>query len=176
MNIASRFASALVITLGVGLAGCGSDDDGSSDPAGQNQQKSILETAEAAGNFKTLAAAVSAAGLVETLNGPGPFTVFAPTDEAFAALPAGTLETLLKPENKQALTDILTYHVVSGDVRAETVITLNSAMTVNGADVTIKVQDGKVILNDTVNVIQTDIVATNGVIHVIDAVLLPPAG
>ncbi|GMV17249.1 MAG: osteoblast specific factor 2-related protein [Polyangiaceae bacterium] len=175
MKIASRFATALVIALGVGVAGCGSDDD-SSEPSNQQQQKSIIETAQAAGSFTTLVTAVEAAGLVETLSGPGPFTVFAPTDDAFAKLPAGTVDTLLKPENKQALADILTYHVVSGDVRADTVVTLSSAKTVNGADVSIKVMDGSVILNDSVKVVQTDIVATNGVIHVLDAVLLPPEG
>ncbi|MCC6903946.1 MAG: fasciclin domain-containing protein [Polyangiaceae bacterium] len=176
MKNASRFATAFVIALGVGVAGCGSDDDSSEPSTQQQQQKSIIETAQAAGSFTTLVAAVEAAGLVDTLSGPGPFTVFAPTDAAFAKLPAGTVDTLLKPENKQALADILTYHVVSGDVRAETVITLNSATTVNGASVTIKVMDGSVILNDTVKVVQTDIVATNGVIHVLDAVLLPPEG
>lgn len=138
MKITSRFATALVIALGVGVAGCGSDDD-SSEPSNQQQQKSIIETAQAAGSFTTLVTAVEAAGLVETLSGPGPFTVFAPTDDAFAKLPAGTVDTLLKPENKQALADILTYHVVSGDVRADTVVTLSSAKTVNGADVSIKV-------------------------------------
>ncbi|MBK7579677.1 MAG: fasciclin domain-containing protein [Myxococcales bacterium] len=175
MKIASRFASALVIALGVGVFGCGSDDD-SSNPSNQTQQNSIIQTAQAAGSFKTLVAAVEAASLVETLSGPGPFTVFAPTDEAFAKLPAGTIDTLLKPENKQALADILTYHVVSGDVRAESVVTLSAAKTVNGAEVSIKIVDGAVILNDSVKVVQTDIVASNGVIHVIDAVLLPPEG
>ena len=134
----------------------------------------IVDTAVADGRFTTLAAALQAAGLVETLKGEGPFTVFAPTDDAFAALPAGTLDSLLLPENKQQLTDILLYHVVSGKVMASDVVNLTSAPTVLGKDVTIKVQDGKVYLNDTVQVIITDIETSNGVIHVIDAVLLPP--
>lgn len=134
----------------------------------------IVDIAVADGRFTTLVAAVQAAGLVETLSGEGPFTVFAPTDDAFAALPAGTLESLLLPENKQQLIDILTYHVVSGKVMAADVVNLTSAPTVLGKDVKITVKDGKVYLNDTVQVIITDIEASNGVIHVIDAVLLPP--
>ena len=133
----------------------------------------IVDTAVADGRFQTLAAALGAAELVDTLKGAGPFTVFAPTDEAFAALPAGTIDELLKPENKQKLTDILLYHVVSGKVMAADVTSLTSATTVLGKDVTITVADGKVFLNDTVQVIITDIEASNGVIHVIDAVLLP---
>lgn len=134
----------------------------------------IVDTAVADGRFKTLAAALQAAELVDTLKGKGPFTVFAPTDDAFAALPAGTLDSLLLPENKQQLTDILLYHVVSGKVMAADVVGLTSAPTVLGKDIAIKVQDGKVYLNDTVQVIITDIETSNGVIHVIDAVLLPP--
>ncbi len=134
----------------------------------------IVDTAVADGRFTTLAAALQAAGLVETLKGEGPFTVFAPTDDAFAKLPAGTLDSLLLPENKQTLTDILLYHVVSGKVMAADVVNLTSAPTVLGKDISIKVQDGKVYLNDTVQVIITDIETANGVIHVIDAVLLPP--
>ena len=134
--------------------------------------KDIVDTAVAAGSFKTLAAALQAAGLVETLKGAGPFTVFAPTDEAFAKLPAGTLETLLKPENKEKLAGILTYHVVSGKVMAADVVKLEKAKTVNGQEVTIKVADGKVTV-DGANVVKTDIVTSNGVIHVIDAVILP---
>ena len=135
----------------------------------------IVDVAVADGRFKTLAAALGAAELVETLQGEGPFTVFAPTDEAFAKLPAGTLDELLKPENKQKLTDILLYHVVSGKVMAADVVKLTSAATVLGKDVTITVKDGKVFLNDTVQVIITDVEADNGIIHVIDAVLLPAA-
>jgi uncharacterized surface protein with fasciclin (FAS1) repeats len=138
------------------------------------EKNTIVDIAVADGRFKTLVAALGAAGLVETLSGEGPFTVFAPTDDAFAALPAGTVESLLLPENKQKLTDILLYHVVSGKVMAADVVGLTSAPTVLGKDLTIKVQDGKVFLNDTVQVIITDIEASNGVIHVIDAVLLPP--
>ena len=136
---------------------------------------SIVDTAVAAGNFKTLVAAVQAAGLVDTLNGPGPFTVFAPTDEAFAKLPAGTLETLLKPENKAKLAAILTYHVVPGSVKASDVVTLKHAGTVNGQRVDIKVNGGKVMI-DGANVVATDIACSNGVIHVIDSVILPVDG
>ena len=143
------------------------------DEAITEENNTIVDIAVADGRFTTLVAALEAAELVETLNGEGPFTVFAPTDEAFAALPAGTLDSLLLPENKQQLTDILLYHVVSGKVMAADVATMTSATTVLGQDVTITVQDGKVFLNDTVEVIITDIEASNGVIHVIDAVLLP---
>jgi len=132
----------------------------------------IVDTAVADGRFTTLAAALGAAELVETLKGEGPFTVFAPTDDAFAALPEGTVESLLLPENKQALTDILLYHVVSGKVMAEDVVTLTEAETVLGQNVSIKVDMGKVYVNDS-EVIITDIVTSNGIIHVIDAVLLP---
>ncbi len=132
----------------------------------------IVDTAVAAGSFNTLATALKAAGLVETLKGPGPFTVFAPTDEAFAKLPAGTLESLLKPENKAKLAGILTYHVVSGKVMAADVVKLTSAKTVNGQSVKIAVDGGKVKV-DGANVVKTDVAASNGVIHVIDAVILP---
>jgi uncharacterized surface protein with fasciclin (FAS1) repeats len=136
--------------------------------------KDIVETAVAAGQFKTLAAALGAAGLVDTLKGKGPFTVFAPTDDAFAKLPAGTVEGLLKPENKAKLTAILTYHVVPGKVMAADVVKLMEAKTVNGKAVTITVKGSTVMINDA-SVTATDIAASNGVIHVIDAVLLPPA-
>ncbi len=134
----------------------------------------IVDTAVADGRFTTLAAALGAADLIDTLKGEGPFTVFAPTDDAFAKLPEGTVATLLLPENLEQLKSILLYHVVSGKVMAEDVVTLTSADTVLGEAVTIKVEDGKVYLNDTVQVIITDVEASNGVIHVIDAVLLPP--
>ena len=134
----------------------------------------IVDTAVADGRFTTLVTAVQAAELVDTLKGEGPFTVFAPTDDAFAALPEGTLETLLLPENKQQLTDILLYHVVPGKVMAADVVDLTSAPTVLGKDATVKVEDGKVFLNHNVEIIITDIETSNGVIHVIDAVLLPP--
>jgi uncharacterized surface protein with fasciclin (FAS1) repeats len=126
----------------------------------------------AAGQFKTLAAALGAAGLVETLKGAGPFTVFAPTDAAFAKLPAGTVEMLLKPENKAKLTAILTYHVVAGKVMAADVVKVTSAKTVQGGAVAVKVTNGKVTI-DAANVVTTDIAASNGVIHVIDTVLMP---
>ena len=135
----------------------------------------IVDTAVADGRFTTLAAALTAADLIETLKGEGPFTVFAPTDDAFAKLPEGTVATLLLPENLEQLKSILLYHVVSGKVMASDVVTLTSADTVLGDSVTIKVEDGKVYLNDTVQVIITDVEASNGVIHVIDSVLLPPA-
>ncbi|MDA1305782.1 MAG: fasciclin domain-containing protein [Acidobacteria bacterium] len=136
--------------------------------------KDIVDTAVAAGSFKTLAAALQAAGLIETLKGKGPFTVFAPTDAAFAKLPAGTVENLLKPENKAQLAAILTYHVVPGNVMAAQVVTMNGAdvKTVNGQTVKIGVMGGKVTVNGA-NVVTTDIKATNGVIHVIDTVILP---
>ncbi|HOZ37622.1 MAG TPA: fasciclin domain-containing protein [Anaerolineaceae bacterium] len=134
----------------------------------------IVDTAVADGRFTTLAAALGAAELVDTLKGEGPFTVFAPTDDAFAKLPEGTVETLLLPENLDQLKSILLYHVVGGKIMASDVVTLTSADTVLGEAVTIKVEDGKVYLNDTVEVIITDVEASNGVIHVIDAVLLPP--
>jgi uncharacterized surface protein with fasciclin (FAS1) repeats len=133
----------------------------------------IVDTAVGAGQFKTLAAALTAAGLVDTLKGNGPFTVFAPTDAAFAKLPAGTVEDLLKPENKAKLTAILTYHVVPGAVKAEQVTRLDEAKTVNGAMVKVSTGGGKVMINDA-NVVKADIAASNGVIHVIDKVILPP--
>jgi len=134
--------------------------------------KDIVDIAVADGRFTTLAAALEAAGLVETLKGKGPFTVFAPTDDAFAKLPAGTIDELLKPESLEALKNILLYHVVEGRVRADAVVNLESAKTVLGQDLIIKVEDGKVYINDA-QVIITDIEALNGVIHVIDTVLLP---
>ena len=136
-------------------------------------EKDIVDTAVAAGQFKTLAAALTAAGLVDTLKGPGPFTVFAPTDAAFAKLPAGTIDTLLKPENKAKLTAILTYHVVPGEVKAAQVTKLDQAKTVNGAMVKVSTEHGKVMINDAA-VVKADIAASNGVIHVIDKVILPP--
>jgi len=139
-------------------------------------QLDIVDTAVADGRFTTLVAAVTAAGLVDTLKGEGPFTVFAPTDDAFAKLPAGTVENLLKQENLEALTNILLYHVVPGNVMAADVVQLDGQMVdtaQEGQQVMITVKDGKVYLNDTVQVIITDIETSNGVIHVIDTVLLP---
>jgi uncharacterized surface protein with fasciclin (FAS1) repeats len=134
--------------------------------------KDIVETAVEDGHFKTLAAALGAAGLLDHLKTEGPFTVFAPTDEAFAKLPEGTIETLLKPENKSKLTAILTYHVVAGKVLAKDVVNLHEATTVNGQRVDIKV-DGSTVMIDGATVVMTDIVCDNGVIHVIDSVILP---
>jgi uncharacterized surface protein with fasciclin (FAS1) repeats len=135
--------------------------------------KTIVENAVASKDFETLVAALKAADLVDTLSGKGPFTVFAPTDEAFGKLPKGTVEDLLKPENKKKLAAILTYHVVAGKVMAADVVKLKNADTVQGQKVRIRVKDGKVMINRA-NVVKTDIACRNGVIHVIDAVILPP--
>lgn len=137
-------------------------------------KKDIVQTAKSAKMFNTLLAAAKAAGLVDVLKSDGPFTVFAPTDEAFAKIPKSTLNSLLKPENKDKLAAILKYHVVSGSVMASQVIGMNEASTVQGEEIDIKVKDGKVMLNDSATVIKTDIVASNGVVHVIDTVLMPP--
>ena len=142
-------------------------------PVRAQQTKDIVDTAVAAGSFKTLAKALTAADLVGTLKGPGPFTVFAPTDEAFAKLPAGTLDNLLKPENKAMLVRVLTYHIVPGKVMAADVVKINSARAVSGDALHFKVADGNVTV-DKARVVKTDIAASNGVIHVIDHVLLPP--
>ncbi|MCA9273812.1 MAG: fasciclin domain-containing protein [Phycisphaerales bacterium] len=135
-------------------------------------EMNLVETAVNAGSFDTLVAAVKAAGLVDALSGDKPMTVFAPTDEAFAKLPEGTVEMLLKPENKELLKSILLYHVVPGDVRAEQVIELKAAQTANGQRVDIKVSGGKVRVDDA-NVVKTDILTSNGTIHVIDRVIMP---
>ncbi len=139
-------------------------------------EKDIVDTAVGAGSFNTLVAAVKAAGLVDVLKGDGPFTVMAPTDEAFAKLPKGTVESLLKPENKDKLIAVLTYHVIPGAVKAETVVTLDGkkVKTVQGSEALITVKDGTVMI-DKAKVVKTDIACKNGVIHVIDAVILPPA-
>ena len=173
----------LVSALLLSLTACGgsqpaaapASDSGASteggEPAAAGDTKDIVDTAVAAGQFTKLAAALEAAGLVETLKGPGPFTVFAPTDEAFAKLPPGALEDLLKPENKQKLADVLTYHVVPGKVMSGDVVKLTSAKTVLGKDVTIDASDGVKV--DGAKVIKADIETSNGVIHVIDTVILP---
>ncbi|MFT6864365.1 MAG: putative surface protein with fasciclin (FAS1) repeats [Akkermansiaceae bacterium] len=135
--------------------------------------KNVVEIAAGAEDFSTLVAAVKAAGLAEALSGEGPFTIFAPTNAAFAKLPEGTVATLLKPENKKKLAAILTYHVVSGKVMAAEV-KAGKVKTLNGAEVTIAIADGKVTI-DKANIVKTDLVGTNGVIHVIDAVILPAA-
>ena len=136
------------------------------------ERKNIVEVAVDAGQFTTLAAALEAADLIDTLQGDGPFTVFAPTDDAFAALPAGTVESLLKPENRDQLVAVLTYHVVPGKVTAADVVTLDEAKTVNGASINISTENGSVYVNDA-TVVAADVDASNGVIHVIDTVILP---
>jgi uncharacterized surface protein with fasciclin (FAS1) repeats len=142
-------------------------------PARAQQSKDIVDTAVAAGSFTTLAKALTGADLVATLKGAGPFTVFAPTDEAFAKLPAGTVENLLKPENKAMLRRVLTYHVVAGKVQAADVVKISSAKAVSGDTLTITAKGGTVMV-DKARVTKTDIAASNGVIHVVDSVLLPP--
>ncbi len=136
-------------------------------------ERDIVETAVAAGQFTTLAKALQAAGLVDTLKGKGPFTVFAPTDEAFAKLPAGTLDALLKPENKARLTAILTYHVVPGKLLAAEVVKQSSLKTVQGGSLRVSIKAGSNVLVDNARVVKTDILCSNGVIHVIDSVVLP---
>lgn len=159
-----KFVALVLVTI---IAGC-STPPKSSAP----QQQDIVDTAVGAGSFNTLVAAVQAAGLVDALKSPGPFTVFAPTDDAFAALPAGTVENLLKPENKDQLAAILTYHVVSGEVKSGDIAgQMLNAKSVQGAALKIDATNG-VKVNDA-NVIAADVDATNGVIHVIDKVLLP---
>ena len=140
--------------------------------SGARADMDIVDTAVSAGSFKTLVAAVKAAGLLETLKGDGPFTVFAPTDEAFAKIPKATIESLLKPENRDKLVKILTYHVVPGRVLAGDVVKMKSARTVQGSEVHIKSGPGGVMINNS-KVLKTDIDTSNGVIHVIDTVLMP---
>jgi len=179
---------AIAMALCLPLAACGGSDDSgdmsadTESTAGDEMMEEdteetasadIVDTAVAAGQFETLVAAVQAAGLVETLKGPGPYTVFAPTDEAFAALPEGTVESLLQPENRDQLVAILTYHVVSGDVRAADVMSMSEATTVQGATLPIDASSGSVRVGSA-TVVQADVAASNGVIHVIDAVLMPP--
>lgn len=141
----------------------------------QAADKDIIDTAVGAGDLKTLAAALTAADLVTTLKGEGPFTVFAPTDAAFAKLPSGMVETLLKPENKQKLVEILTYHVVAGKVMAADAVKLDEAKSINGEMIDIQVEGSAVKVNEA-NVTATDIAASNGVIHIIDQVIMPPEG
>ena len=154
--IAAATASALVLSACAEMGG----------------EPDIVDIAAGNEDFSTLVAAVSAAGLVDTLKGVGPFTVFAPNNDAFAKLPDGTVASLLEPENLETLQSILTYHVVSGSVLASDVVNLNRATTVNGEDVHISVRNGEVYVNES-RVIATDIIGSNGVIHVIDGVLLP---
>ena len=161
------FAMALVaVLLPLTLVAC--DEESMMEPT----QSDIVDTAVAAGSFETLVAAVQAAGLVETLKGPGPFTVFAPTDEAFAALPAGTVESLLLPENLDQLTAILTYHVVADELLAADVLGMTMIETVQGQSLDVSLVDGAPFV-DAAEIVGTDILTSNGVIHVIDSVLLP---
>ena len=160
-----------ILTLAAFVAISGFVGTATADHHGEKKSEDIVVVASNAGSFNTLVAAVKAAGLVETLRGKGPFTVFAPTDEAFAKLPKGTVEDLLKPENKETLVSILTYHVVAGKVMAADVKTMD-VKTVNGKDLAVKVTEGKVTV-DGANVVKTDVMASNGVIHVIDSVVLP---
>ena len=163
---------ALALIAALTLSACGSDSEETMDTATEETTVgTIVDVASGAGNFNTLVAAVTAADLVETLSGTGPFTVFAPTDEAFAALPAGVLDALLLPENKEILVKILTYHVVSGMVMAAD-ITDGDVATVEGSNVMLVTTSG-VKVNDA-NVVSADVPASNGVIHAIDAVILPP--
>lgn len=160
----ARISCAMLVAVSLSAAAVGGEKAA--------EKKDIVDTAVSAKNFSTLVAAVKAADLVETLKGDGPFTVFAPTNNAFKMLPKGTLEALLKSENKKKLTGILTYHVVSGRVLAADVVKLDSAKTVQGSKVKITHKNGKVYV-DGAQVVKTDIVCSNGVIHVIDAVILP---
>ena len=181
-----RSIALLVPALAIAIAACSSAASPSAAPttaaapsiapsaSAAAMAKDIVQTATEAGSFKTLLTAVKAAGLVETLQGKGPFTVFAPTDAAFAALPAGTLDGLLK--DPAALKKVLQYHVVSGSVTADKVVGLTSATSVEGSPIAIAVKDGTVYLNDSAKVVTPDVMASNGVIHVIDKVILPPAG
>lgn len=163
----AQFAAAAIAAIGLTL--------GSAQAGSSHHHKDIVDTAVDAGQFKTLATALDTAGLVETLKGDGPFTVFAPTDAAFAKLPAGTVESLLKPENQDKLRAILTYHVVPGRVMAADVSGLEEAKTVNGEMLSISTE-GSAVMIDNAMVTKADITASNGVIHVVDTVLLPPEG
>jgi uncharacterized surface protein with fasciclin (FAS1) repeats len=176
MSIIQR-STALVFLLAVAACGGGNAESktASETPTSgsmRSAKSDIVATAESAGQFKTLLAAVKAAGLESTLEGSGPFTVFAPTDDAFAKLPAGTVDSLLKPENKEKLKAILTYHVVSGNVPSSEAVKLSSAKTVNGKDLRLVATGGGLEVNGA-KVVKADIAASNGVIHVIDKVVLP---
>ncbi len=166
MQLIKGLTICAVLTSGIALA---------AEPCSAAGPKDIVDTAVGADDFNTLVAAVKAAGLVETLKGDGPFTVFAPTDKAFAKIPKETLESLLLPENKDKLTAILTYHVVPGKVMAKDVVGLKSAKTAQGSKIKVKVAGEGVMINNA-SVVKTDIVCSNGVIHVIDTVIMPPKG
>ena len=173
MKVMHRSAfAAVAVAIALTLSACGSDAEESMDTASEETSVgTIVDVASGAGNFSTLVAAVTAADLVDTLNGAGPFTVFAPTDEAFAALPAGVLDSLLLPENKALLAQILTYHVLSGQVMAADV-TDGDVATVEGRTVALSTANGVTV--NGANVVSADVAASNGVIHAIDAVILPP--
>ena len=176
-----RFAYTVALALstvgmlnGPAAAGCGACDS-AHDATGahiEHAKLDIVDMAAHTGTFETLVAAVQAAGLVDLLKGDGPFTVFAPTDEAFAKLPEGTVASLLLPENREQLTAILTYHVVSGKVMAEDVMQLTSAKTAEGSTVDITIE-GETVMIDGATIVQADVSTTNGVIHVIDSVIMP---
>ncbi len=180
----NQFSNSMLLLAFLGTAACGGEmaqeppatsDSASADMAAASTEKpgsNILQTAAAAGSFSTLSAAIKAAGLEETLSGSGPFTVFAPTDDAFAKLPAGTVDNLLKPENKSKLVAVLTYHVVPGALPAKDVVSSTKLKTVQGQELTVKVE-GTTVTVDNAQVIKTDVQASNGVIHVIDSVVLP---
>lgn len=175
-----KFSLASLIVMG--MIACGepaeTTEPAASEPAAETTMvepaapATVVDIAVGSNDHSTLVAAVTAAGLVETLSGPGPFTVFAPTNAAFAALPAGTLDELLKPENKEKLTSILTFHVVAGNVKSTDLSDGLKTVTVNGKEITIGVKEGKVTVNGA-NVVTADLAAGNGVVHVIDAVILP---
>jgi uncharacterized surface protein with fasciclin (FAS1) repeats len=190
MRFISLKLAVSTVACALALAGCDDEETTTSSPSptptNQNPtpapsgssstpptaQADIVATAEGAGQFKTLVAAVKAAELESTLKGPGPFTVFAPTDDAFASLPAGTVEDLLKPENKAKLTSILTYHVVPGNVPSSEAVKLTSAKTVNGKELAFSTANGGLEVNGA-KVVQADVKASNGVIHIIDKVIIP---
>jgi uncharacterized surface protein with fasciclin (FAS1) repeats len=185
MNIKKALLLGLCVpALAFGVAACSSDDDDTASTGTTTEQAdtgttseatmNIVETAQATPDLSTLVDAVVAADLAETLSGEGPFTVFAPTNEAFAALPPAELQRLLKPANKDELAKILTYHVVAGDVMAADLSDGQKVETVEGQDITVTIDGDSVMLNDTATVVQPDIETSNGTVHVIDGVLLPP--
>ena len=171
MTTMSRIITTLIAVVALATTVVACDDDDTNPVAGE-PQPDLVDTAIASGSFETLVTALQAAELVETLRGPGPFTVFAPTDAAFEALPEGTLEDLLRPENRDQLTAILTYHVVPGRLLAEDVLASTSLPTVQGQSLTVGAEGGDPRV-DSSSIVQTDIEASNGVIHVIDSVLIP---
>lgn len=168
MNLTTRLMTSMALLATLFTVGAYADHH----KGDMDDKPSIVEIATGNDDFSTLVAALEAAGLVDVLSGEGPFTVFAPTNAAFEKLPAGTVESLLKPENRQKLTDVLTYHVVSGKVYASDVVKLSEATTVQGSTIDITTSDDGVKVDDA-NVVTTDIKASNGVVHVIDSVILP---